>query len=511
MKGLPSRRVISIRDILFCSISTVLLILSFPRVGLWPLAWIAFVPIFIVASDKKLFSRFLYFYIFGVIFFFGTLYWLIHVTLVGMIALVLYLAIYFGLFGLFISGHQSLVTSLFWLPAVWVLLEYARSHMLTGFCWVILGHSQYLNLPIIQISDLTGAYGVSFLLMIVNVAVWQVFSEPRAKSQGSRIRACLIACILIFATLIYGYFRLHQKIKGQKVRISIVQGNIPQELKWVQEEKEKILEKHISLSMQAKKDNPDLVIWPETAMPVVLELDPFLFNAVSNLAKEIKIPLLTGTMRFESKNYFNSALLFSEEGKVIQHYDKLHLVPFGEYIPLRQPFVFLERLAPIDDFTAGKDYAVFHVARPSSRQPPFKFSVLICFEDIFPELARSFVKKGAGFLVNITNDAWFKDTAAPCQHLQSSVFRAVENRVFLIRSANTGVSGFISPKGKIISLVKDNKGKSTYVSGYDTQEIIIPAKRYFSFYTRFGDIFALICLVIAFLVIIKKGKFEILI
>jgi len=182
-------------------------------------------------------------------------------------------------------------------------------------------------------------------------------------------------------------------------------------------------------------------------------------------------------------------LLVSPEGELLDRYDKLHLVPFGEYIPLRKFFGFLETIVPIGDFSRGNGYTVFSM-------PPYKFSVLICFEDLFPGLSREFVKKGADFLINITNDAWFKKTSSPYQHLSASVFRAVENRVFLIRSANTGVSGFIAPTGKIISLVGDKSGNNIFVSGYKTQNIAV-YKQGLSFYTRYGNIFIIICLLLA--------------
>ncbi|MDD5044011.1 MAG: apolipoprotein N-acyltransferase [Candidatus Omnitrophica bacterium] len=479
-----------LRQIIFSTLSAILLILSFPSFNLWPLAWFAFLPLFSALRDKKALTRFLWAYLTGVIFFFGTMYWLVHVTLAGMIALVLYLALFFGVFGLFFSPRLATAGTLFFLPAAWVLLEYVRGHLLTGLGWVLLGHSQYTDLAMVQISDITGAYGVSFLIILVNVSIWQIIN----RGKGVRGRELLVAAACLALTLGYGVFRLHQKIDGKKLRISVIQGNIPQELKWVRNEKETILEKHLALSMEASGENPDLILWSETSLPVVLEDEKELLSAVSSGVRKLQRPVLTGTVRREKEDYYNSAVLFSPDGKIIRHYDKIHLVPFGEYIPLRKPFVFLERLAPIGDFTAGKDYTLFEVRNSAGTQN--KFAVLICFEDIFPELARRFRQKGAEFLVNVTNDAWFGKTSAPFQHLQSSVFRAIENRVPVARSANTGVSGFISNQGRILSLVKNKRGENTYISGYATQEIEIPADKRSTFYTRFGDIFVLLCLLI---------------
>ena len=217
-----------------------------------------------------------------------------------------------------------------------------------------------------------------------------------------------------------------------------------------------------------------------------------LFNNVLSLANEIKIPLLVGTIATEDWKVYNSATLISKEGKIIKRYDKLHLVPFGEYIPLPNIFSFVEDIAPapIGEFAFGKDYTIFSL----DENTQITFSVLICFEDVFAYLSRNFVRKGARFLVNITNDAWFKKTVEPYQHLQSSVFRAIENRVWVLRAANTGISCFIDPTGNVISSVQDKTTKEDiFVSGYKTQDVTLENKP--SFYLKFGNIFVLCCFV----------------
>jgi apolipoprotein N-acyltransferase len=188
---------------------------------------------------------------------------------------------------------------------------------------------------------------------------------------------------------------------------------------------------------------------------------------------------LFGAVTRREDTYYNSAILLSAQGKHLCRYDKIHLVPFGEYIPFNKLLSFLETIVPIGEFSRGKIFTVFPF--------PDKFSVLICFEDLFPEISRQFVKRGAGLLVNITNDAWFGKTSAPYQHLQASVLRAVENRRFLVRAANTGISGFIDPGGKIISLLADPQGEERFISAYATQTIYSQEK--LTFYTRFGDLF----------------------
>ncbi|MFC1675168.1 apolipoprotein N-acyltransferase, partial [Candidatus Omnitrophota bacterium] len=260
------------------------------------------------------------------------------------------------------------------------------------------------------------------------------------------------------------------------------------------------MDKYLGLSGEAARPKPDLIIWPEAAMPVVLEEEPAYIERVRGFAKEIDTPLVLGALTTRDDLYYNSALLISAEGRILGKYDKLHLVPFGEYIPLRGVFSLLEAIVPIGDFVEGEDFTVFSLDQLS-------FSVLICFEDLFPELARGFVKRGAGFLINITNDAWFGNTASPYQHLAASVLRAVENRRHLVRAANTGVSGFISPLGEILSLVQDQDGRVLFIDGFMDQSIE-PSVRITSFYTRFGDIFILACFLLSLYVIASRLKGE---
>ena len=459
-------------------------------------------PLFFALQGKSQRKAFLLSYLAGIIFWFGIIYWLIHVTFAGLIVLVLYLAVYFGVFGLLVSAisHKPLAISQLIIPSAWVLLEHLRSHLFTGFPWALLAYSQYLNLPIIQIADITGAWGVSFLVMMVNVAVYSLLANRC--SLPVAIKKYLAVWLSIIFAIAYGYYRLNLTpdiYNLSPIKISLIQGNIPQDLKWNVRARDSILGKYFALTKQAAvKDNPDLIIWPEASLPAVLEEEPVFFEQIKNFVQEIKTPLLFGAVTFKEDQYYNSALLLSSEAKLLNQYDKLHLVPFGEYIPLRKVFRFLETVVPIGDLVSGREHMVFrHNATTSS--------VLICFEDIFPELAPRFMKKGAQFLINITNDAWFGRTSAPYQHFQASVFRAVENRVYVVRSANTGVSGFIAPTGKIIALVKDASGREIFISGYKTEKISIP-KGSLTFYTRYADIFIVFCLLLVLYGIIVKFK-----
>jgi apolipoprotein N-acyltransferase len=503
-----------LRKISLFILSAFLSALPYINGKLWIFAWFGFVPLFFAIRNTSKARAFLLSCLTGVVFWTGTIYWLVHVTLLGTIILVLYLALYFGIFGLIISTIDYRLSTIgpILIPSIWVLLEYVRSHLFTGFPWALLAYSQYKNLPVIQITDITGAWGVSFLVMMVNVMIYKVIGHSSwviGKKQKTTF-SYLFPLSLFFLSLIYGYNRLHPSPityhPSPTFKVSVIQGNIPQELKWDASAKTYILNKYEQLTREAATKKPDLIVWPEASSPGLFGEDYSVFQEISSLARNIKIPLIIGTVSRDGSEYSNSALLINSSGKIASRYNKLHLVPFGEYIPFKKQLPFLQTIVPIGDITPGKEYTILEIRNPES-EIRNKFAVLICFEDLFPELSRKFRKQGAQFLVNITNDAWYKQTSAPYQHLEASVFRAVENRVFLVRAANTGISGFIDPCGKIISLVHDKGGKEIFVDGYKTQEIIIP-KRGLSFYNRLGDYFILVCFLFILYGIILKLKIK---
>ncbi|MFA4981292.1 MAG: apolipoprotein N-acyltransferase [Candidatus Omnitrophota bacterium] len=490
-------------------VSASLQILAFPNFNLWPLAWIAFVPLFFAIDGRKPLKSFLISYITGFLFFLGTIYWLIHVTLPGMIIVAAYLALYFALFGSalsFVMGRSKPLAVLFFAPAAWVALELTRSNVFSGFGWALLSHSQSNCLPVIQIADITGAYGVSFLVMMANAAIFLTIKDLRKKEYSSPILG--IALILIFVSLAYGIIRVKNIFTGEIFNAAVVQGNIPQTEKWDASFRQEILGKYESLTKDAAKEEVDLIIWPETSVPGFLESEHDLFGRVEALAKGVRTPLLVGAPREDPAlpdAYYNSAVLFDEEGGISGRYDKIHLVPFGEYLPFKGILSFVENFAPnpIGDFRGGKDYTVFKVfTQRSSRDKDYvrrlvkkvSFSCLICFEDIFPGLVRQFAHSGADFLVVITNDAWFGNTSAPYQHAQSSVFRAVENRLNVVRAANTGLSCFIDQKGRIVKRVEE-LGRDLFVNGVAVNGMILTNTR--TFYTAYGDLFAYACALLA--------------
>lgn len=481
-------------------ISAILLILSFPNFDLSNLAFIGFVPLLFAVQNRIPKKAFIISYFCGFFFYMGVLYWLYNVTIPGLLVLCLYLALYFGIFGFFVSK------SVFLAPLIWVIIEYIQSRLFTGFGWALLGYSQYRNLPLIQIADFSGVYGVSFVIMTVNVAVWSMIKggiEHRAKSkeqrvngikqrakseeqsvknQGSREKKSLCPMLLalssmLFATLLltsayaYGFFRLGEKEKPRTIKVSVIQGNIPQEVKWDSRATQPIVDRYITLTQNAALDKPDLIVWPETSFPEFLAEGEGLTDYVVNSVAKIRFPLLLGANTERDMDIFNSAVLISGEGAIAERYDKIHLVPYGEYVPFSDRFPILHRmiLGELGDFKPGKEFKIFKI-KPEGIRPEVRFGALICFEDIFPELARAFVREGAEFLIVITNDAWYGKSGAAYQHASSSVFRAIENRVSVVRCANTGYSCFIDSRGRIYDSVEVDT-EHLFVTGYKTSEV----------------------------------------
>lgn len=496
-----------IRTLLLCLFSAFLLILSFPRPELAYFAWFSFVPLFAAIDKLDRKSAFLFSYLTGVIFFLGTLYWVGYVNVFGLIILVLYLGLYFGVFGLVVNRFRSSFGALILVPCFWVSLEYLRSRLFSGFGWSVLGYSQYLNLSLIQIAKLTGAYGVSFLIIMVNVLIFQGIRGARIilrKEDSSRGRPSSkllikvsIVLLVFISVFIYGRVQLSQKTAA-RIKVGLVQANVPQEEKWDPAFKYLILEKYQALTRLVSLERPDIIIWPETAVPGYLVDESEALDYVVSLAREVGIPLLIGSPFLNNNSeVYNSAFLVSGKGKILTRYDKMHLVPFGEYIPLGRIFSFaakIDRRLAGDHFSRGRDYTIFKMPSGGHR-PGVSFGVLICFEDIFPGLVREFARKGVDFMVNITNDAWFGRSGAPYQHTQALVLRAVENGIGIARSANTGISCIIEPSGKIARRISDAQGNHIFITGYLTGDVTLSSNP--TFYTRFGDLFTYLCILIS--------------
>lgn len=475
----------SIIDVLLkIFLSAFLLVLAFPQTGWWPLAWVALVPLLSAIRHKGYAACFGWSYLFGFIFFSGTLGWFVYVTYPGAILLIAYLSLYTAIFGLACRFFRpmSLPVRIFVLPCVWVALEFIRSHALGGFGWALLGHAQCPNILAIQVAALTGVYGVSFLLVMVNCLLAESMT---AKTDPALRRMQAVAMVLVVADMVYGLMVLRHAPAWPRTRVAVVQPNIPQAIKWEERLQPWIVGQTAQLTTALKQEGLDLIVWPETSLPGIMSEVPYLVGAIKLTAAKVDAPLLMGAITDEEGHYFNSAYLIDEHGRISQRYDKMHLVPFGEFLPLRPILGWISRYVPLEDFTSGASYTIL---KTRAQHP---FGVLICFEDTVSYLRRSFAKAGAQFFVNMTNDAWFMDTKAPFIHLQAAIFGCIENRRSLVRAANTGFSGMIDPFGRILASVSNSQHKQTFVAGTAIAEI--PLVKDLAFYTKYGDVFTALC------------------
>lgn len=504
---------ITIKRYFLPSLSAFLLVLSFPPFDLFFLAWFSFLPLFFflnkVNNYKTVFKGGL---IFGFLYFLGNVYWIYHslyyygsvplllsYIIVGILAL--YLALYPTLFSLVYKNlSNNILFTSFYAPFIWVSLEVLRTYLFTGFPWALIGYSQYKFLLITQIADITGVYGISYLVLLFNCFIFDLWNFKEKKTRYPLLPyiqgiITVIAVLLIFILCVtYGIKRLYEHVDGKEVKVAVIQGSIPQNQKWDFNKVNEILSIYKNLTIQAKTYNPQIIVWPETAVPFVFEKNKYFTEDLIHFVKEQNIYLLFGSiMERQNDHYTNSAVLIDSNGTIAYFYDKIHLVPFGEYVPLRKILFFVNKLTVgIGDYKAGSSYNV-------AITPFGKFATLICYEIIFPEQVRKFYQKGGHFIVNITNDGWFGNTSGPYQHFSMSVFRAIENRKPLIRAANSGISGFIDSKGRIID--KTNLFERTYI----VKNIQVNEK--LSFYTKYGDIFAYLCVVFSLIFIIRNISF----
>ena len=485
------------RDIQLILFSSVLLILSFPRIDQPFLAWVALIPLLYAVEGKGVYRVFLLGWLCGFVFHIGLIYWIVVVTttygklvyplgILVMLLLVSYLSLYFGsalAIAKFIQEKTS-INMPTTLPFIWVTMEYLRSFLLSGFPWENLGYSQYHSLLLIQCADITGVYGISFLIVFVNATLFLLLRNiPHKKIP---LREIILALIIMTAVTFYGWWRLPEIKKATDssptMNVGLIQANIDQGTKWNKSYREKAITTHEQLTLKALQEKTRLIIWPEASTPFYFQSESSYQKRILKIISYSDSYLLLGSPSYASidgKWYnFNSAFLLSPSEKIVGKYDKIHLVPYGEYVPLKKFFPFIHKMvAGIGSFHAGQKLSLFTM-------PEGSFGVLICYEIIFPNLTRRFVKKGAQFLVNITNDAWFGYTSAPYQHLSMATLRAVENRRFIARAANTGFSALIDATGKI-------KLSSTLF----TQELITGKIKLLgipTFYSNYGDVFAIL-------------------
>ena len=456
----------------------------------------------------------------GYALFIALLHWLRFVSYAGWFALACYCAIYWPVAALLLGwlrrrGIPFVVSA----PVVLTVFEFGRAHLFTGFPFFFLGHTQYRYLPVVQMADVTGVYGVSFLILLVNGAITD-FIVGRFSLNRRAVLSFAIAAIAVAIALLYGQARIHATRLEPGPKVALIQGNVPQNLKHSPspEAQLEVLQRHLASSREAAKQRPDLIIWPETMFPAPMnlayekefvdrlaasvdekakELGLFMLQcrtAMSQAAQSMNSYLLVGaeTLAGRPQRRFNSAYFLSPAGGIRGRYDKIHLVVFGEYTPLAGVFPFLRVFRPEvmgPDLSPGRlPPRLFEL--PVRGDQVRKFGVTICYEDAEAGLFRRFVRDGADFMVNITNDGWFRDSTELDEHLAVCTFRAVENRVPIARCANTGISALIAPDGRIAQVVVRD-GRYREVEGTLIGTLSMTGLK--SFYTSHGDVFAWLC------------------
>jgi len=505
--------------LLLALLSSGLLLASFPPHRFGWCAWFALAPLLCALAGTRPWRGFLLAYLSGAGFFAFLFDWLFEVkgfTVFHDLLLSAFFGLLFALFGLlftFVWSRLGPAAACAAAPFVWIALEYAKSNIPDiPSPYPLLGYSQHAFLPAIQIAAVTGPYGVSFLVMAVNAALALMalrLARRRAgrrafasgPGRGERGSAVVVGAVLLLAavSLGYGLVVCATPIEGNRVKVSLVQANIAQSNKWDPESAASIMAVYGQLTAEAALQRPDLIVWPEAATPHPIPQTMETYRVVRSIVKQAgtdlllgssSTPKLRGQQRPDVLRSMNSAFLIQNGVLKPQRYDKIILFPFGEFLPLRGKVPWSRINVPDrNGYLAGEKPGVFKLATS-------RFGVAICWESGFPQLVRAAVAAGAQFMVNIANDAWFGTGAASHQFVSYNVFRAVENRRFVVRCANTGVSCIIDPRGRILERLTDQAGNDLFVRGV-LSGTVVPIDS-LTIYTRYGDwIVWLACLVTA--------------
>lgn len=505
---------------------------SFPRMDQYWLAWIGLVPLLVAVRGVAPRRAAALGWIAGFVFFLVTIYWIPDTIsnftrispLVAKLLLVLlaafsayaYALLAFAVEWAALAGVSRMLAA----PVVWVVLEWMRGFVVAGFPWNLLGYSQLPYTTIVQAADLGGVYLLSSVLVLANAALASALVAMSGRAKPRRSWSARLALAAACPLLLYGYGtwrldELHSVPYTGSLRVGITQGNIAQDQKWDSKLRDRILARYLDLTDQAAAAGAQLVVWPEAALPFYLQRDMRSLE-LTRIARERGIDLLVGAPGLEDrdgtgKKPYNQAWLVRSGGEVEGPYDKIQLVPFGEYIPLHGLFGMVEvAVQAVGQFGRGTEYTIFEtvaLAPPLAAQAaghapaagdaphatagaatagrPARFATLICYEGIFPALTRTFAARGADFLVNISNDAWYGDTAAPQQHLLMAAMRTIENRMPMVRSTNTGISAFITDEGKV--------GPTTPLFEEDMVVETVLVRDVWSFYRAYGDVFLHLC------------------
>ena len=474
---------------IFSIISGILLGLSFPKFNLFFLVWISFVPLIYSVYKSNFKFSVLYGFVTGITYSLIAFNWMylfllintksLKAAIIVSILFWIYQSIYFVLWSIILNivkNNNNLLIS-FLLSGLWVSLEYIKNYFLSGFPINLLGYSQFKFLSIIQISDIFGVYGISFFIIFVNCLLFYWIYD---KSKKNLITAFVIISLL----LVYGFVRINQisKINDKnEIKIGVVQPNIEQYKKWRKSLKDEIIKIIYDTAQYFKDKKCEIIVYPETLLPRMLEETEEIQSLVRDISQYSNLSLIGGKT-IENGKMYNSVFLISNEGDIIDKYKKKHLVLFGEYVPFENFLVkLLDKNNLTDNFS--KEYAlkVFNFDK-------YRIGINICSENYYPYLSRELVLKGATLLTTHSNDAWCDGLSYPYQHFVLNIFRAIENRKFLIVASNTGISGVIAPTGKILRQT-NNKEQTCF-------EEIIYANNYITVYDKIGDLFVYLCMVL---------------
>jgi apolipoprotein N-acyltransferase len=492
-------------DYALAACSGALLAFSFPSFGIPAIAWVALAPLLLTLGRGTPTQAFLLGLTTGIVYFVGTLYWISLVmnqfgglqmwTAVLVNALLIaYLALFPALFAVVVRRLVSTVgpPALLAAPLVWVSTELGRTHLLTGFPWVLLGYSQTSVLPIAQLASVLGVFGVSGLVAFVSAALVFALAPPEYGASGTfdpararRAGTFVPLAGAVALVLLVGIWGTRRVVRGEltqageSVTVGLIQGNVDQSEKWDVTRAASIFRDYLRLTREAIAGGARLVVWPESSTPFFFEEDRPAAEQVRDLVRRSNVAMLFGSDQIERgqpNQYFNSAFMLTPQGETAGVYRKVHLVPFGEYVPLKSLLFFAAPLVEaVSDFSPGEDTVLL----PVGAHP---VSTAICYEVVYPNLVRQGVARGSELLTTITNDAWFGRTSAPYQHFAQASMRAIENGRYLVRSANTGISGIVDPYGRVL-----------FQSGLFEPAVIVGQVRWLkalTVYTRIGDVFA---------------------
>jgi len=465
-------------------VSAIASFLSFPPFPFGPFMFLTLAILLLAVEDLSPRSAFKHGYLWGLVFHLGLLYYIGWVTVPGMIATVLILSLIpaaaCSVFVRLLGRNSSL--ALAFIPAFFLTWNWLLTMSDLNYPWTDFGYALAYYQPLIQVAELGGVYLVSLLIMAVNILIYASISG-RFNLRESWRRGCRYAAVLVIVALyLYGQARLAGSVKeptSNGVTVGLIQGNVTKDIKWNPLALKVSFERYFELSREAATAGADLLIWPETAIPTYLAQEPANMAKVHAFVDSLNLPVLTGVVYYETVGAgdyraYNSALFLSPRYERYELYSKIHLVPMSEKIPFSERFRKLQeiRLGQAD-FSSGKEMTVFHDGK-------LAFSTLICFESAFPGFAREFTKRGAEMLVVITNDMWFGRTSLFEQHAMMAVFRAIENRLPVVRAANTGISMAVDKWGNI--LAKSDVFKEDYLI------VTVHPEKADSLYGKIGDV-----------------------